>query len=298
MPNRNSIAIPSTTRRRMSGEIIEVEGRKVFLEKGTNDQFYNFLRVDHETKFDSLGKNYEDDMNTVMFAFPMHVAQEIGPFINRIWVALAKSIGRPVVNIFNGSDFVVPGVIRMANEEYQIRHTYQLDSGIRIVTPDTLRKITDEIQLDNQTLVDDLLFNAQNYLSLGYLDMAVLHAHIAFEVCVGRFFCEDMFPSKDVFNVFKAVKEKPFVSRWLNYAPLLAFGCQLETVDKDLFEDMVVLNGLRNKIAHEGSCKNHRSVVGLTAEELADYIDDLIDGVHDIRAWLQKLAINDSTRCS
>jgi hypothetical protein len=221
----------------------------------------------------------------------------VGPEINKFYIVLCQKTHNYYQNIFNGEDFVIPNAVMIRDEHGKALggwDSYNVTPGI---TKDTLESVIRDITLNTDVDIPELLIlDAQNFISIGLLDMAILCAHIALEVCVKKKFSKAIFNSDMNFRLFSEIKgNQVFIEKHLVMGPYLVYGKTLKEENVQLFNDIILLDKLRNKVAHEGTALTDTIFQNQTRDEIYNRIELLIDDVEEVILWVNSLKLDNFT---
>jgi hypothetical protein len=215
----------------------------------------------------------------------------VGPDINRFYVVLCQKTNNYYQNIFNGEDFVVPYTVMINDENGKLLGGWDSYNITPVVSKNTIDSVLREVSLNAEVDLPNLLMrDAKNFVSIGLLDMAILCAHITLEVCVKKKFNKDIFNSEMNYRIFSEIKgPQIFMEKHLVIGPYLVYGKSLKEENAQLFEDMILLDKLRNKVAHEGTAMTHSVFQDYSNEEIYTVIEFLIDDVEEVVLWVDSL---------
>ncbi|MDD2586796.1 MAG: hypothetical protein PHT79_09740 [Syntrophomonadaceae bacterium] len=279
------LPIQFNIREEVSNVFIDDEIMKIIATKSSSKGYYDILKIQYYIDNPGIKK---DNYSSLRLKTE-EIVKKIGPDINKLYLCIAKNTNNPVHNIYNGDSFIIPckGYLSEADGDPFLGINY--NTGIRTLNEIKRKKILTDFYGESYRLDQYLIINARNALEIGYTNMAIIGAYVAFETFTDSFYVKKHFQTEMDWIIFTKLNGKKIIEKLLNYGPYIICRRELQKEEPDLFNNMLHLKQIRNNVAHDGSYRANKAIQEYTDSEIFNVIDQLINSVETTIEWLQNL---------
>ena len=279
---------------------IDIETVRIIPLKTKDSDYYDLLKVEYKTflanELNPTKKVWGiDDFDH----FQNEITQIVGPIINRFFDSFYRVLSWSYFNlIFDGKDFILPYTLKIKEFDFLICLASAEWSNITI-KKEAFEKIIEgsrKKDLSHTDIVKEFIRQAENFYYNGSFEVAIMHVSMASESFIKKYI-RDRGVSKSCIARQYSNKEfnssKPsFVEVYYDYALELSTGESLLREKPDCFNSLLLVNHLRNLIAHGNSMYDSKVLKdwGTRYKDMRDIVWVLIQDLIETINWVKSLS--------